>query len=321
MQSMSAGHHHASDLTKWAWLSIATALVTMGMKYGAYALTGSVGLLSDAIETLVNLVAAIVALVALRLAARPADDKHPFGHGKAEYMSAGAEGVMIVVAAVLIAITAIERLINPEPIDSVGIGLLVTGLATVLNLVVGMLIVRAGKRERSITLVADGKHLLTDVWTSVGVIVGVALVAVTHWAPLDSIVALAVAINILQVGYGLVRHAFDGLLDRALPDEDRHVVQRILEAVAAEHPDGMVAFHDLQTREAGRMRFIRMHVLVPGSWTVAQGHELVEDLETRIATALPGAIVDTHLEPIEDPRAYGHGRPAGIRDVSDPHAH
>ena len=318
---MVSGHSHASDLTKWAWLSIATALVTMGMKYSAYALTGSVGLLSDAIETLVNLVAAVVALIALRLAERPADAKHPFGHGKAEYMSAGAEGVMIFVAAALIVVTAIERLFNPEPLDTVGIGLAVTGAATVLNLVVGLLIVRAGRHERSITLVADGKHLLTDVWTSVGVIVGVALVAVTHWAPLDSIVALVVAINILVVGFGLVRHAFDGLLDRALPEDDRREVHRILEAVAAEHPDGMVAFHDLQTREAGRMRFIRMHVLVPGSWTVAQGHEVVEDLEIRIATALPGAVVDTHLEPIEDPRAYEHGRPAGMRDTTDPHSH
>ncbi|MCX8528022.1 MAG: cation diffusion facilitator family transporter, partial [Candidatus Nanopelagicales bacterium] len=202
---MSAGHSHASDLTTWAWLSIATALVTMGMKYGAYALTGSVGLLSDAIETLVNLVAAIVALVALRLAARPADDKHPFGHGKAEYMSAGAEGVMIVVAAGLIIYTAIERLLHPEPLDSLGLGLAITAVATLLNLVDGMLIVRAGRRERSIALVADGKHLLTDVWTSIGVMVGVALVTLTHWAPLDSLVATAVAVNILVVGYGLVR--------------------------------------------------------------------------------------------------------------------
>jgi len=298
---MSAGHSHASHLTTWAWLSIATALVTMGMKYGAYALTGSVGLLSDAIETLVNLVAAIVALVALRLAARPADDKHPFGHGKAEYMSAGAEGVMIVVAAGLIIYTAIERLLHPEPLDSLGLGLAITAVATLLNLVVGMLIVRAGRRERSIALVADGKHLLTDVWTSIGVIVGVALVTLTHWAPLDSLVATAVAVNILVVGYGLVRHAFDGLLDRALPAEDRVEVMKVLDAVVAAYPAGEVAFHDVATREAGRMRFVRMHVLVPGEWSVSRGHQLLADVEHQVRGVLPGAVVDTHLEPIEDP--------------------
>lgn len=301
---MGAGHGHASDLTKWAWLSIGTALVTMGMKYGAYLLTGSVGLLSDAIETLVNLAAAIVALVALRLAARPADEKHPYGHGKAEYMSAGAEGVMIVVAAALIIYTAIERLLHPEPLDALGLGLIITALATVLNLVVGLLIVRAGRRERSIALVADGKHLLTDVWTSIGVIVGVALVTVTHWAPLDSLVAMAVAVNILIVGYGLVRHAFDGLLDRALPVDERRQVMDVLDAVRDAYPAGEVAFHDVQTREAGRMRFVRMHVLVPGDWSVSRGHQLVADVEHRVKDVLPGAEVDTHVEPIEDP--HGH---------------
>jgi cation diffusion facilitator family transporter len=304
---MGAGHSHASDLTKWAWLSIATALVTMGMKYAAYSLTGSVGLLSDAIETLVNLAAAIVALIALRLAARPADDRHPFGHGKAEYMSAGAEGVMILVAAVLIVYTAVERLINPEPLDSLGLGLGITALATVVNLVVGFLIVRAGRRERSIALVADGKHLLTDVWTSMGVIVGVALVTLTHWAPLDSLVAIAVAVNILVVGYGLVRHSFDGLLDRALPEEERRQVMQVLDKVASAFPGGEVAFHGLQTRESGRMRFVRMHVLVPGDWSVSRGHQLVADVERQVQSALPGAEVDTHLEPIEDP--HGHHVP------------
>jgi len=301
---MGAGHSHAADLTKWAWLSIVTALVTMGMKYGAYLLTGSVGLLSDAIETLVNLAAAVVALVALRLAARPADEKHPFGHGKAEYMSAGAEGAMIVVAAALIVVTAIERLINPEPLDSLGLGLGITALATVLNLVVGVLIVRAGRRERSIALVADGKHLLTDVWTSIGVIVGVALVTLTHWAPLDSLVAIAVAINILIVGYGLVRHAFDGLLDRALTEIERQHVMKVLDKIASSYPSGDVAFHDVQTREAGRMRFVRMHVLVPGDWSVSRSHQMVADVEHEVRKVLPGAEVDTHVEPIEDP--HGH---------------
>ena len=301
---MGAGHVHASNLTKWAWLSIATALVTMGMKYGAYLVTGSVGLLSDAIETLVNLAAAVVALIALRVAARPADDRHPFGHGKAEYMSAGAEGAMIVFAAALIIFTAVERLIHPEPLESLGVGLVITAVATALNLGVGVLIVRAGRRERSIALVADGKHLLTDVWTSIGVVVGVALVAITHWAPLDSIVAIAVAVNILQVGYQLVRHSFDGLLDKALPDDDRQTVMAVLEDFAMTYAAGDVSFHEVQTRESGRTRFITMHVLVPGEWSVSRGHELVANVERRLQQALPGALVDTHLEPIEDP--HGH---------------
>jgi cation diffusion facilitator family transporter len=186
-------------------------------------------------------------------------------------------------------------------LDSLGLGLAITAVATLLNLVVGMLIVRAGRRERSIALVADGKHLLTDVWTSIGVIVGVALVTLTHWAPLDSLVATAVAVNILVVGYGLVRHAFDGLLDRALPAEDRVEVMKVLDAVVAAYPAGEVAFHDVATREAGRMRFVRMHVLVPGEWSVSRGHQLLADVEHQVRGVLPGAVVDTHLEPIEDP--------------------
>lgn len=313
---MSGSHGTESGLVKWAWLSIAAALVTMGMKYGAYLMTGSVGLLSDALETLVNLAAAIIALLALRLAARPADDRHPYGHGKVEYMSAGAEGAMIIVAAALIVFSAVERLLNPEPLESLGLGLMVTVLATIINVAVGVLIIRAGRRARSLTLVADGKHVMTDVWTSVGVVVGVALVAITHWAPLDSLVAIAVAVNILIVGYGLVRSSFDGLLDRALPEQERKQVRAILDALTQQYPDGMVAFHALQTREAGRTRYVRVHVLVPGAWSVARGHELVEELGRQIETALPGAMIDTHVEPIEEPSAFESGRPAGTGDPS-----
>lgn len=292
------------NLAKWAWLSIAAAVATIGLKSFAYLLTGSVGLLSDAMESVVNLVAAIFALIALSVAARPADETHHYGHGKAEYFSAGAEGVMIFVAAVLIIVSAVQRLMHPQPLEALGIGLAITLLATAINGLVGFLVLRAGRAHRSITLVADGKHLLTDVWTSAGVIVGVGLVALTGWLPLDSLVAIGVALNILWTGYGLIRHSLDGLMDHALPKADVDTVKEALRLVAAEHPAGDVEFHALQTREAGRQRFVSMHVLVPGDWTVTQGHDLLEHVEESVIAALPDAHVHTHLEPREDPRSY-----------------
>ncbi len=295
----------APNLAKWAWLSIAAAVLTIGLKTSAYLLTGSVGLLSDAMESVVNLVAAILALIALTVAARPADDNHHYGHGKAEYFSAGAEGVMIFVAAGLIIFSAVQRLLDPRPLEELGIGLAITLVATAVNGVVGFLILRAGRRHRSITLVADGKHLLTDVWTSVGVVVGVGLVAVTGWLPLDSLVAIGVALNILWTGYGLMTHSTRGLMDHALPEEQEGQVVEALRLVASEHPRGEVEFHAIQTRESGRERFVSMHVLVPGQWTVSQGHDLLEHVEESIRTVLPGVQVHTHLEPREDPRSYG----------------
>ena len=293
-----------ANLAKWAWLSIAAALITIAMKSAAYLLTGSVGLLSDALESVVNLVAAVVALVALKVAARPADDSHHYGHGKAEYFSAGAEGVMIFVAAVLIIVSAVNRLIHPQALEELGIGLIITLAATAVNGLVGFLVLRAGRTHRSITLVADGKHLLTDVWTSAGVIVGVGLVALTGWLPLDSLVAIGVALNILWTGFGLVRHSMDGLMDHALPAAEVQKVKEVLRSIAAEHPRGDLEFHALQTREAGRQRFVSMHVLVPGDWTVTQGHDLLEHVEAAVMDALPDAHVHTHLEPREDPRSY-----------------
>lgn len=295
------------SLAHWAWLSIAAAVATIALKSGAYLLTGSVALLSDALESVVNLVAAALALMAIRIAARPADDTHQFGHGKVEYFSAGAEGLMILVAALLILVSAVQRLFQPQPLEEIGIGLLITLLATVVNGVVGFLVLRAGRRHRSITLVADGRHLLTDVWTSVGVIVGVGLVAVTGWLPLDSLVAIAVAINILWTGFGLVRHSTQGLMDHAMPADEVTRLAGALRSVSAEYPAGEVSFHAVQTREAGRERFVSMHVLVPGSWTVAQGHDLLEAVEERVKQALPGTHVHTHLEPLEDPRSYDEG--------------
>ncbi len=302
-----AGHVHRHDnpgLAAWAWLSIAAAVVTIGLKSTAYLLTGSVGLLSDALESTVNLVAAVLALVAIRIAARPADDTHHFGHGKVEYFSAGAEGLMIVVAAGLIVFSAVQRLLDPQPLEELGVGLAITVLATAVNGVVGVLVLRAGRRHRSIVLVADGKHLLTDVWTSVGVVVGVGVVALTGWLPLDSIVAIAVAINIVWTGGGLVRHALRGLMDHALPQPDVDLVVEALRGVSRDYPEGNVGYHALQTRESGRERFVSMHVLVPGDWTVGRGHDLLERIEADVREALPGAHVHTHLEPREDPRSY-----------------
>lgn len=316
---MGAGHTHgprSASLTGWAWLSLATALVVMALLYGAYLLTGSIGFLSDSLESLVNVVAAIIAIVALRAAERPADDKHPYGHGKAEYLSAGAEGLMILAAAALIVYSAITRLIHPEPLESLGLGLALSAVATLITLLVGVAIVRAGRRARSIALEADGRHLLADVLTSAGVLVGVALVAITGWQPLDSLVALAVAVNIIIIGSGLVRRSLGGLLDRALPDDDRQAIETVLAEVRAKFPPGTVDFHDVQSREAGRDRFVRLHVLVPGDWTVQRGHDLLEDLEARLESALPGVAVDTHLEPREDPRAYEH---LAQDDVPHPH--
>lgn len=291
-------------LAKWAWLSIAAAVATIGLKTGAYVITGSVGLLSDALESVVNLVAAIVALVAIKIAARPADDTHPYGHGKAEYFSAGAEGVMIFVAAALILIAAVDRLLNPRELESLGIGLAITLLATAINGVVGFLLIRVGRRHRSITLVADGKHLMTDVWTSVGVVLGVFLVGITGWLPLDSLVAIAVGINILWTGSQLMRHSARGLMDHALPEPDNAVVVDVLHGFTEQYAPGELEFHGLQTREAGRERFVSFHVLVPGAWSVQEAHDLVERVEAALREALPQVQIHTHLEPREDPRSY-----------------
>lgn len=295
---------HARSLTKWAWLSIGAAIVTIGMKSLAYLLTGSVGLLSDALESVVNLVAAILALIALMIAARPADARHPFGHGKVEYFSAGAEGAMIFVAAALIIYAAFDRILNPQELSDLGVGLAVTVVATIINGAVGLIILRQGRRHRSITLVADGKHLMTDVYTSVGVVVGVALVGITGWLPLDSLVAIAVGINILWTGFALMRRATHGLLDHTLPEADNARIISALQEMADRHPPGVLEFHGIQTREAGRDRFVSLHVLVPGAWSMQQAHDIVEEVESVVEGAVPHAIVHTHLEPHEDPRSH-----------------
>jgi cation diffusion facilitator family transporter len=285
------------SLTKFAWLSIAAALVTIALKSGAYLLTGSVGLLSDAAESGVNLIAAVVALVALHAAARPADENHNFGHGKAEYFSAGIEGLMIFVAAGFILVTSVQRFLHPSALESVGLGLAISTLATVVNGAVGLLLLRAGAAHRSVTLTADGKHLLTDVWTSAGVIVGVLLVALTGWERLDPIVAALVGLNILVTGFRLVSQSITSLLDAAMPAEDLARVSAVLERLRTPETD----FTDVRTRESGRHRFVSLTVLVPRDWTVERGHTLADQVEVAIATDLPYTEVQTHLEPRPTP--------------------
>ncbi|WP_295626709.1 cation diffusion facilitator family transporter [uncultured Corynebacterium sp.] len=290
------------DLSRFAWLSVAAAVVTIALKVGGYVVTGSVGLLSDAAESLVNLVAAVVALVVLKVIAKPADRDHEFGHSKAEYFSAGLEGAMIFVAAGFIIATSIERLLNPQPIEQIGVGLVLVVVASVVNLVVGLILIRAGREHRSITLTADGKHLMTDVWTSGGVIVGVFLVWITEWWWLDPVIALIVALNILFTGYKLVVEAGGGLMDKAMDRPDRVEVDRIL----ASHcdPARRIDVHEVRTRVSGRQEFIEFHLLVPGKWSVEHGHDILHAMEDDLRDRFPGVHIASHLEPIEDERAY-----------------
>ena len=285
-----------SSLTRFAWLSIAAALATIALKSAAYLLTGSVGLLSDAVESLVNLVGALVALTMLTIAARPADDEHAFGHSKAEYFASAIEGILIFGAAAAISFTAIDRLIHPRPLEQIGIGLLISTVASVINLVVARVLLKAGKKYESITLEADGKHLMTDVWTSVGVIGGLIVVAISGWTVLDPIVALLVAVNIIWTAIDLLRRSVNGLMDAALPDAE----QQIIMSVMAQYRTKQVNFHALRTRQAASRRFVSVHILVPGKWTVHDAHHLAEDFESDLRAALGDAIIQTHLEPIDD---------------------
>ncbi len=284
----------------YAVLSIAAAVVTIGLKFGAYFLTGSVGLFSDAAESVVNLVAAVTALWALTLAARPPDEEHAFGHNKAEYFSSGLESALILISAGWIAATAVPRLFDPEPLQNVGVGLAVTLVAAAINGGVALSLMRAGRRLRSITLEADARHLLTDVWTSAGVVVGIVLVGLTGWLVLDPLIALLVAANIVSTGVRLLRDTGKGLLDRALPAEDQAKISKIL----SRYEERDIRFHAVRTRSAGQRRFVSMHVLVPGGWTVKRGHDLAEEIENDIARDLPQSTFFTHVEPAEDPSSF-----------------
>lgn len=290
----------AERLTRYAWLSIGAALVTMAMKGTAAWLTGSVAILSDALESVINLVAAVVALVALSIAARPADDSHEFGHTKAEYFSAAIEGAMIIVAAVLIGREAVLGLLHPTELEDLGIGLGVTVLASLVNLAVSVVLRRAATKHRSITLEADSRHLMTDVWTSGGVVVGVALVALTGWDRLDPLVALAVAANIVYAGVQLIRRSGNALMDASLPPADHVAVEQVLDRYRSFD----VRFHALRTRQAGRRSFASLHMLVPGAWTVQHAHDMAERIEGDLARAVPGLNTSVHVEPLEDPASF-----------------
>jgi cation diffusion facilitator family transporter len=296
---------HSTDasrrsLSRYAWLSIGAAIVTIGLKGAAYLLTGSVGLLSDALESFVNLAGALMALAMLAVAARPADETHAFGHSKAEYFSSGVEGTLILIAAGSIGWTAVGRLLAPRPLEQAGLGLAVSFVASLVNLAVALVILRAARRHESITLEANAHHLLTDVWTSVGVIGGVGLVAVSGWQRLDPIVALLVAANIVYAGVKIVRSSIRGLMDATLPHDEVVSIER---ALAPFMTDG-VGYHALRTRQAGARRFVSLHVLVPGAWTVQRGHDLLEAVEAALGRTLPGISVLSHLEPSEDPASW-----------------
>jgi cation diffusion facilitator family transporter len=285
---------------RYAWLSIATAVVTILLKGVAWWITGSVGLLSDALESFVNLAGALMALAMLSLAAIPPDENHAYGHGKAEYFSSAFEGFLIAVAAVLIAWQAIARLIAPQPLEAVGVGLAVSVVASAVNLLTARTLMGVGRRYRSITLEADAQHLMTDVITSIGVIIGVGLVWLTGWLWLDPVIALAVAVNILWTGWQLMRRSTAGLMDVALPEDERSAIDAVLDRYRAQG----LEFHALRTRQAGTRAFVTLHVLVPGDWTVQKGHDWSERIEGDIRAAVPHAHVTTHLEPQEDPISH-----------------
>ncbi|HEX6071360.1 MAG TPA: cation diffusion facilitator family transporter [Longimicrobiaceae bacterium] len=287
-------------LRRYALLSLAAAVATIGLKTAAFLVTGSVGLLSDALESLVNIAAALIALYALTVAARPADEEHAYGHTKAEYLASGFEGALILVAALSIGAAAAVRLLDPRPIDSLGVGAAVAILATLINLAAAKVLGDAGRRYDSITLEADARHLMTDVWTSVGVVAGVAAAQLTGWHRLDPIIALLVALSILWTGMELVRRSMLGLLDTGLPTPLRSEIGRILDA----HREGGVEYHALRTRQAGARRFVSFHILVPGEWSVQRGHDLLETIEEEIRAVIPRCTVFTHLEPLEDPVSW-----------------
>jgi cation diffusion facilitator family transporter len=285
------------SLTRYAWLSIAAAIVTILMKSAAYLVTGSVGLLSDALESTVNLASAIVALIALRTASRPANDEFTFGYSKVEYFSSGFEGGMILLAAIGIILSALPRLINPQPLEQLGLGLVISVSASLINLGVAIVLKRAGQRYNSITLEADSKHLMTDVLTTGGVLIGIILVALTGWLRLDPLIALAVAVNIIFTGYKLLVRSGRGLLDMSLPEEELKSVHSILGSYQSQG----VGYHALRSRQAAARKFLVVHLLLPGEWTISAGHKLADQIENQVREAIPNSNIVTHIEPANDP--------------------
>jgi cation diffusion facilitator family transporter len=286
---------HFQTLRFPIFLSILAALSTLGIKGAAYYLTDSVSLLSDAAESLVNLTAALTALFCLWYSVQPVDSTHTYGHEKIEFFSAGLEGVLILIAAGGIAWYAVERLLTLRPLDQLDLGVILSAVASLINLAVAQILIRTGRSKGSIILEADGKHLMTDVWTSVGVVAGLVLVRLTGWDILDPLVALAVAANIVWTAVGLMHRSFNGLMDHALPQEEQQKVRAAI--------DGLMGpglhYHALRTRQAGPRKFVDFHLLVPGTWTVQEAHDFSERIEAAIRDALPGAEVTVHIEPFE----------------------
>ena len=289
-----------TSLLRYAWLSITAAFATIVLKGIAWWITDSVGLLSDALESFVNLAGAFMALAMLSLAARPADEEHAFGHGKAEYFSSAFEGFLILAAAASIAYAAVLRLANPQPLEAIGAGIGVSVVASAINFAVARSLLSVGRQFKSITLEADAHHLMTDVWTSAGVIVGVALVWLTGWLWLDPAMALVVAANIVWTGWKLLGRSAAGLMDVSLPAEQLAAIEEVLSGYRAQGLD----FHALRTRQAGVRSFVTLHVLVPGNWTVHEGHDWLERIEADIRRAVSHAHVTTHLETKDDPASH-----------------
>ena len=287
-------------LPRYAWISAWAAVATIGLKATAWVLTGSIGLLSDALESLVNLATAVLAIAMLHVAARPEDDDHPYGHGKAEYFSSGVEGALVFFTGVGIGAAAVRRFMQPHALEQIGMGVVLSGLSTVINLAVAMVMLRAGRRHESPTLEANGHHLLADVWTSVAVVVGLGAVVLTGRHELDPVVALLVAGHVAWTGLAILRRAVTGLMDTALSETDQAALKRALNA----HVVNPVQVHALRSRVAGARRFVSLHVLVPGDWSVQRGHELLEQIEADIRSALPNTSVLTHLESLEDPASW-----------------
>jgi cation diffusion facilitator family transporter len=287
-------------LTRYAWFSVATAVFTIGLKAAAYFLTNSVGLLSDALESGVNLVTAVLALIVLSIAAQPPDEEHAYGHAKAEYFANGAQGMLILIAAGTIGVTAVRRLLDPQPLEQVGIGLAIAAAAAACNGLMARILLQAGRKHDSPTLIGEGKHLMTDVWTTGGVLLGVGAVALTGWIWLDPLIAILVAGQIVVAGSRLLRQSVDGLMDRALPPAELAQIVAVLEA----HMGEQVQYHALRTRKSGSRRFITVHIQAPGAWSVQRGHELLEEIERDLRQTLPEVSVFTHLEPAEDPVSW-----------------
>ncbi len=284
------------NLTRYAWLSILAAVVTIALKAAAYFFTGSVGLLSDALESFINLAAAIVALFTLKIAAAPADDDHAFGHDKAEYFSSGIEGTLILIAALSIAYTAIQRFLAPQPIEQLGIGLLVSGAATAVNLAVALILIRAGKNHHSLVLEADGHHLMTDVWTSVGVVIGVGLVNLTGWLRLDPLVAILVAVNIVWTGYGLIKRSVLGLMDTAVEPEIQNIAEEVLKKYVEKE---CIAYENFRSRQAGVKKYFYVDIQFPSGWTIYRVHSIADQIELEIQEQIPNSTVFSHLEPLD----------------------